>query len=53
MVENISKEQVLCIFFFFCLEYTESNVDVALQKLEKIKDNNICFENNPYKTSTT
>lgn len=47
MDENITREQALCIFF--CLEYTESNVEISLQKMESIKDVDICFEKDPYK----
>lgn len=47
MVEAITREQALCIFF--CLEYTESNVTIALKKAEAIKDVDVCFEENPYK----
>lgn len=47
MVEDITREQALCIFF--CLEYTKSNVTIALKKVEMIKDVDVCFEENPYK----
>ncbi|KAI7900805.1 uncharacterized protein BX663DRAFT_516593 [Cokeromyces recurvatus] len=47
MVEDITREQALCIFF--CLKHTESNVTIALKKAGTIKDVDVFFEENPYK----
>ena len=45
MVNNIGREQAICIFF--CHKYTESNVEKLLKRMERFEDVDICYEKNP------
>jgi hypothetical protein len=46
MVENITREQAICIFF--CQEYTEPNVKELLEKMESFEDVDICYDEDPF-----